>query len=556
MEQQILNKKIIVGISLLALFALFYLFYFFFYKPTVKTSVQPLSGWSYRKPITISNSGSALTDYQVLVIIDTANLITGGKMRSDCGDIRFTDSDGTTLLNYWLESGCNSASTKLWVKVPSIPARSTKTIYVYYGNPSATSQSNGTNTFLAFSLKFDGPFGGRTSTGGFYHTCALLSDGTAKCWGYNYWGQLGDGARTNRLRLTPVTVSGLTNAVAIAAGYYHTCALLNNGTAKCWGNNNYGQLGNGTIASNNTPVTVSGLTNAVAIAAGYLHTCALLSDGTAKCWGRNDYGQLGDGTGTNKSTPVTVSGLTNAVAIAAGYYHTCALLNNGTAKCWGNNNYGQLGNGTIASNNTPVTVSGLTNAVAIAAGYLHTCALLSDGTAKCWGRNDYGQLGDGTGTNKSTPVTVSGLTNAVAIAAGRDYTCALLSDGTAKCWGWNYDGQLGDGTRTDRSTPVTVSGLTNAVAIAAGAAHTCALLNNGTAKCWGWNGAGQLGDGTMTSKSTPVTVLKYNLGGRYDKTNGIPATIQKPPYFQDTYFIRKYTSPEPTTSVGAEELPK
>jgi alpha-tubulin suppressor-like RCC1 family protein len=526
---------------------------------TTTTTTIPstwLNGWQYRKPITINNPSSDLSNYQVLVNLNTESLISSGKMRSDCGDIRFTDSDGLTQLNYWLESGCNSDNTRIWVKVPYIPASSTKTIYVYYGNPSATSLSNGINTFLAFSLKFDGPFGGRTSLGA-AHTCALLADGTAKCWGNNYDGQLGDGTFIDKN--TPVTVSGLTNAVAIAGGAAHTCALLSDGTAKCWGNNYYGQLGDGTFIDKNTPVTVSGLTNAVAIAASFYHTCALLSDGTAKCWGRNDYGQLGDGTNTNKNTPVTVSGLTNAVAIAAGGYHTCALLADGTAKCWGYNGNGQLGDGTFIDKNTPVTVSGLTNAVAIAGGAAHTCALLSDGTAKCWGNNAEGQLGDGgTFIEKTTPVTVSGLTNAVAIAAGSSHTCALLSDGTVKCWGRNDYGQLGDGTFIDKNTPVTVSGLTNAVAIAASDVHTCALLSDGTAKCWGNNYDGQLGDGTFTptapyGKSTPVTVSNYNLGGRYDKTNGIPATIQKPPYFQDIYFIRKYTSPELTTSVRDEE---
>ena len=182
-----------------------------------------LNSWGYRKPITIDNSRNAntLTDYQVLVTLDTRSLISQGKMRSDCGDIRFTDSDGSTLLSYWIESGCNSANTKIWVKVPNIPASSTKTIYVYYGNPSATSLSNGINTFLAFDLRFEGPFGGRTS-GVSFHTCALLSDGTVKCWGANEVGQLGDGTTTNRY--TPVSVSGLTNAVAIAAGGGHTCA--------------------------------------------------------------------------------------------------------------------------------------------------------------------------------------------------------------------------------------------------------------------------------------------------------------------------------------------
>jgi hypothetical protein len=117
-----------------------------------------LTGWQYRRPITIDNSSnsSSLTDYQVVVTLNTQSLISAGKMRSDGGDIRFTDSDGTTLLNYWIESGINSASTKIWVKVPSIPGNSTKTIYVYYGNSSATSLSDGDNTFLFFDDFDDG----------------------------------------------------------------------------------------------------------------------------------------------------------------------------------------------------------------------------------------------------------------------------------------------------------------------------------------------------------------------------------------------------------------
>jgi len=520
------------------------------------TSIIGLGG-TYRKPITIDNTNNAntLSNYQVLVTLDTASLISAGKMRSDCGDVRFKDSDAQTQLSYWIESGCNSANTRIWVKVPTIPASSTKTIYVYYGNPSATSQSNGSSTFLAFNLKWDGPIGGRTSIGG-YHTCALLSDGSAKCWGADWSGQLGDGTSDSDSHPTPVLVTNLANAVAITTGDSFTCALLSNGSAKCWGDRYHGELGIGTSDFNSPiPILVTNLANAVAITAGESHACALLANGSAKCWGSDWSGELGIGTSDSDShpTPVLVTNLANAVAMAGGGYYTCALLNDGTAECWGYNRYGELGDGTNVSKFTPVTVSGLTNAVAITAGEYHTCALLSDGSVKCWGKNDAGQLGIGTSDSNPhpTPVLVTNLANAVAITAGYVHTCALLSNGSIKCWGDNSDEELGDGTSNDSPTPVLVTNIANAVAITAGVYHTCALLSDGSAKCWGYNDYGELGDGTTTQRNTPVSVLNYNLGGKYDKTNGI-LTLQKSPQI-DTYFIRAYASPEPTTSVGAEQ---
>jgi alpha-tubulin suppressor-like RCC1 family protein len=301
-------------------------------------------------------------------------------------------------------------------------------------------------------------------SGGGRNSCALLIDKTIQCWGYNYYGQLGDNSTT--YSSTPVTVSGISNAIAVSNGSNHTCALLSDGTIKCWGQNgDWGQLGDNSTTNRMTPVTVSGVSNAIAITVSKAsHTCALLSDGTIKCWGLNNYGQLGDNSTTNRMTPVTVPGISSATAVSAGHDHTCALLSDSTIKCWGLDSWGQLGDGDPNANSTtPVTVSGISTAIAVTSGRSHTCALLSNNTTQCWGYNYYGQLGDNSRIlevqQRNTPVTVSGISNAIAISAGDYHNCALLSNNTAQCWGSNGVGQLGNGKSgysSSKSTPVTV----------------------------------------------------------------------------------------------------
>ena len=294
--------------------------------------------------------------------------------------------------------------------------------------------------------------------GGGSHTVALMGDGTLRAWGSNWSGQLGDGSTTDRW--TPVQVVDpadptgfLTGVTAVAAGKRHTVALLGDGTLRAWGYNYYGQLGDGTTMDSWTPVQVvdptdpSGfLTGVTAVAAGQGHTVALLGDGALRAWGWNSVGQLGDGTTTDSWTPVQVvdptdptGSLTGVTAIATGSLHTLAVLGDGTLRAWGYNLDGVLGDGTTTSRSTSVQVVDpadptgfLTGVTAVAAGVWHTVALLGDGTLRAWGENVDGVLGDGTLTDTLTPVQVVDssdptglLTRVTAVAAGMRHTVAL-----------------------------------------------------------------------------------------------------------------------------------
>lgn len=299
---------------------------------------------------------------------------------------------------------------------------------------------------------------------GYEHTCVLSTAGAVTCWGKNEYGQLGDG--TTEERDGPVLVAGLENGVtAVAVGRTHTCAVTEAGAALCWGRNEYGQLGDGTTTNSAVPVQVGGLESGVAsIAAGASHTCALTDAGAVKCWGNNDRGQVGIGT---LDAPwylvpqdVAPAGPASKITASSASAHTCALLVDGRVQCWGANYVGQLGNGTTAGTATPTEVIGLGGAATdVAVGAWHTCALVEGGAAKCWGTNDWGQLGNGRGCCHSSPVPADvcdqlekfgpacakALSNASVVAAGGYHGCAVLEDVGIRCWGTCMKLELGAG---------------------------------------------------------------------------------------------------------------
>ncbi len=353
---------------------------------------------------------------------------------------------------------------------------------------------------------------------GLYHTCAIGGGGAVRCWGYNSNGQLGNNSVASTGAGGTVAVSGITSATAIAGGGYHTCAVIG-GAAKCWGDNEIGELGVGSLADSHVPASVTGLSaNVVAITAGVFHSCASITVGgaqQARCWGDNVDGEIGLGDTIYQTTPVIVTGLSSgATALASGAYatHACAIAG-GAAKCWGNNSHGQLGNSTRVDSSVPVAVTGLTSGVtAIAKGASHTCAVVA-GKVLCWGANASGQLGNGSTVDTGTAVTAIA-SGATAVAAGYSHSCAIVAGGV-KCWGSNVSGELGDGTTSESHVPVSVENLTGtAMSISIGVAHTCAVMSTTKIQCWGYNSNGQLGNNSnaSTAANGPTTVVSIPSG--------------------------------------------
>lgn len=349
------------------------------------------------------------------------------------------------------------------------------------------------------------------------HTCLANPGGKTYCWGWQEQGQVGDGSFDYSIA-APREIAGAFDAVAVDAGYQHTCAALGDGSVSCWGYDRWGAVGDGPAGGAIAPHAVLGLSHAVDVGAGAYFSCALLEEGTVKCWGLGNFYQLGNGQAIETDAPtVAAQDIAGATALAVGGEFACVIVD-GKVKCWGRNHVGQLGRGTLTPDadldGSVADVSGIDDALAIAAGYNHACAIVDGGAVRCWGSGSRGKLGDDTGNTSPLPVAVQDLGGAaVAIDAGDEHTCAILESGAMKCWGYNFQGTLGNGQApTDALKATTVVGIGDVSAMAAGGAHTCARTKVSPLEvwCWGAGSFGQLGNGQIggtVQANTPVRVI-------------------------------------------------
>ncbi len=345
-------------------------------------------------------------------------------------------------------------------------------------------------------------------TGGGLHSCGVATDNRAYCWGENHYGQLGDGTFSDaRDRVRPGAVVGGLEFVQLSLTGAHTCGVTTDRRLYCWGMNFYGQLGDGSSQHQSSPVAVAGNRQFRSVEVGQHYTCALsYPDNQAYCWGENSSGQLGDGTRTARSVPVAVRGGRAFRSLSAGYTHTCAVTMTYKTFCWGTNSNGQLGDGTLSNRNQPGLVAGGQLFKQVSAGEFHTCAVTTTAQAFCWGEGNRGQIGDGTNEQRLKPKAVAGGLTFDRLSAGFRHTCGETSGNQLYCWGSNRYGQLGDGTTVFRRTPVAVAGGLPFKQVGAGTYHTCGKTSGDVAYCWGRNDVGQVGDGTTTQRlrATPV----------------------------------------------------
>ena len=322
-----------------------------------------------------------------------------------------------------------------------------------------------------------------------------------RCWGYNNYGQLGLG-NTATTPIPPLN-NILRNVSQISAGQMFTCVVMQftNGV-RCWGDNSVGQLGDNTTNTRFTPPSFDVITGVLQISAGGNHVCVVmvLNNGV-RCWGSNNQGQIGDGTPFNRLVPDSVDLISSIAMVSCGQGHTCVLSLQGGVKCWGSNDYGELGDGTTTSRVRPPLNDFMTGVVQVACGLSHTCAVTTNTGVKCWGKNDYGQVGAGTVSRGRNVTVVPGVINVrkLILTPSTDETCVIIQSNTTNggllCWGANINGQVGLGNKLPQNSPPANLTIVNVTFASTGEASACAV-SNGAVRCWGDNSFGQLGVST------------------------------------------------------------
>lgn len=368
---------------------------------------------------------------------------------------------------------------------------------------------------------------------GAYQACALTIDGAAYCWGLSAAPEGSAGGNVPRPVGGGVTFAALSVGSSVQCDAdrpeqscennrsYHICALTSAGDGYCWGDDQYGQLGDGSTATTASPVQVAGGHSWIALSAGEATTCGITREHALYCWGRNDAGQLGSGAVDNgpHSAPQLVAGAFRSVSVGSNY--VCAVKDDGSASCWGSGSSDRLGTGAslgYGPNPTPLPVESQNQYTSISAGRTHACATTSAGAVECWGDNYYGESGPGDNSHRTrTPTSVGGpALTAIAVGDGF-HSCGLTAQGSAYCWGRDGSGRLGlgspapepcgfEGRESCSNSPLPVAGGHTFKSISAGLEFTCALSLEGDAYCWGDNSRGQLGTGDRTPTRAPVRV--------------------------------------------------
>jgi alpha-tubulin suppressor-like RCC1 family protein len=465
--------------------------------------------------VTPSTTGGTATTWGI-----SPSLPSGMSFDSATGAISGTPENlQTTAVTYtvWANNSGDSFSEQI-----NITINDYEPVPLNYFGENITLDYNQTMTPLSgFELRPD------LMAAGYDHSCAINDDGTVRCWGEGANGRLGYGGSADKSSPTATSSLGTgRTAIDISAGGDHTCAVLDNGSVTCWGGNTYGQLGDGTTSSRTTPTQTLSLGRpAVAVEAGWYFTCALLDNGAVSCWGKNNQGQLGRGyenasTDTHQATPgltLPMPGGRPVLTMDISHYMACGVVDNGSIACWG-----QYGGGQTPSLKT--FFSDANPAKDVATGRYSACGLMVNGNVTCWGTGFLGTGGSGQTANPGViwPNLGSGRT-AVHVELGRKHNCALLDNGAVKCWGDDSYGQMGNGVGTsNKNTPNSVSFASGVVVqdIIAGQWHTCIAAQTNEMYCWGDGVRGKLGDGSTSQNNFAGSGAKVN---HFSGTNPVKA---------------------------------